>query len=112
MKPHRALTTKWTGIAQILEAEIGVSQPFVPPKEIADVKITVDIKKYKAIWDTGATHSVITVRVVKELDLKPIGITIVHTASGEAHQKQYIARTCQTTRDVGRSKGDPDTLVQ
>src|SRR3989344_2246932 len=91
MKPNRALTTRWSGIAQILHAEVGISEPFIPPKDVVDIKITVAIKKYQAIWDTGATHSVITSRVVQELQLKPIGITVVHTANGETHQKQYIA---------------------
>ena len=40
------------------------------------------LKEYKALWDTGATSSVITRRVVEQLGLKPVSITNVHTASG------------------------------
>ena len=89
MKPNNALTTRWPGITQILHAEVGVSEPF-RPRDVTNVTINVEVKKYRAVWDTGATHSVITARVVQELDLKPVGITIVHTANGETHQKQYI----------------------
>ena len=89
MNPNSALTTKWNGITQILNTEAGVSIPF-SLQDVKDQKINVDIKNYKAIWDTGATFSVITSKVVKEVDLKPIGITRVHTANGEAHQKQYL----------------------
>lgn len=89
MKPNNALTTKWPGISLVLGSEVGVSEPFVPPANVTNVEIKVQIKKYKAIWDTGATHSVITSKIVRELDLKPVGMTIVHTANGKAHQKQY-----------------------
>ena len=91
MKPNSALTTRWNGIVPILHAEVGVSEPFVPPNDVVDIKITVAIKKYRAIWDTGATHSVITAKVVEDLKLTPMGYTVVHTANGETRQKQYIA---------------------
>jgi len=38
-------------------------------------------RQYRALWDTGATASVITQKIVDELGLKPIGMTKVHTAS-------------------------------
>lgn len=90
MRPNNALTTKWISISLVLGSEVGVSEPFVPPTNVADVEIKVQIKKYKAIWDTGATNSVITEKIVRDLNLKPIGMTVVHTANGQAHQKQYI----------------------
>ena len=90
MKPNNALTTKWPGISLVLGSEVGVSEPFVPPSDVVNIDIKVQIKKYRAIWDTGATHSVITTKIVQELNLKPVGMTIVHTANGQAHQKQYI----------------------
>ncbi len=90
MQPNNALTTKWPGISLVLGSEVGVSEPFVPPANVVNIDIKVQIKKYKAIWDTGATHSVITEKIVKDLSLKPVGMTIVHTANGQAHQKQYI----------------------
>lgn len=90
MKPNSALTTKWKGLTLVLLSEVGVSEPFVPPPHVENIDIKVQIRKYRAIWDTGATHSVVTANIVRELNLKPIGMTIVHTANGEAHQKQYI----------------------
>ncbi|MBI3232244.1 MAG: clan AA aspartic protease, partial [Candidatus Doudnabacteria bacterium] len=74
----------------VLGSEVGVSEPFVPPANIVNIDVKVQIKKFKAIWDTGATHSVITSKIVQELNLKPVGMTVVHTANGQAHQKQYI----------------------
>lgn len=90
MVPNNALTTKWTRVVQILDAVVGVSQPFIPPPNVENITINVEIKKYKAIWDTGATHSVITSKIVEDLKLKPVAMAVVHTASGETHQRQYI----------------------
>ncbi len=44
----------------------------------------------KAIWDTGATASVITEKVVKSLGLIPTGMSHVNTANGIAIQNTYI----------------------
>jgi hypothetical protein len=89
MKQNFALTTKWNGSANTLGALVGVSVPFIPSAASAP-QIKADIKTYNAVWDTGATHSVITSKIVQDLNLQPIGITIVHTANGPTHQKQYM----------------------
>ncbi len=39
-------------------------------------------KKFFAIWDTGATNTVISERVVKDCGLKPIGMAKVYQAGG------------------------------
>ena len=39
-------------------------------------------QKYMAIWDTGATSCVVSERVIKECNLKPISVTKVTTADG------------------------------
>lgn len=44
----------------------------------------------KAIWDTGATATVITDNVVKSLGLIPTGMSHVNTANGIALQNTYI----------------------
>lgn len=44
-------------------------------------KDSINTRQYRALWDTGATASVITQKIVDELGLKPIGMTKVHTAS-------------------------------
>lgn len=43
-----------------------------------------------AIWDTGATASVITDKIIKQLNLTPTGMTTVSTANGVANQYTYI----------------------
>lgn len=44
----------------------------------------------RAIWDTGATASVITSKVAKALSLVPVGMTEVHTAGGVRMCNVYI----------------------
>ena len=46
--------------------------------------------QYKAIWDTGASGTVITQVIVDNLGLIPTGMSIVHTANGTARQNTYI----------------------
>lgn len=49
------------------------------------------IHKGKALWDTGATHSCISIKVVKTLELKPTGHVEggVRTASGLVPASKY-----------------------
>ena len=54
--------------------------------------------RIKGIWDTGATGSTITTKVVNELGLIPTGMTRVHTANGIADQNTY-------TIDLGLPNG-------
>lgn len=44
----------------------------------------------KALWDTGATGSVIKKNIVETLQLKPTGMARVHTASGDDDQRTYL----------------------
>lgn len=50
---------------------------------------TNDIKWFNAIWDTGATKSAISPQVVRELDLKPTGMTRVFHANGMSDVNTY-----------------------
>src|SRR5690242_13813567 len=45
---------------------------------------------FKAIWDTGATSSVITQRVVDGCGLKPTGMTLVNHAQGTATAETFV----------------------
>ena len=76
-----ALTVKASGRANTIETEAEIWKAFDPADTDKD-KVPPP-KKYRAIWDTGATASVITRKVVEECQLEPIGMTRVHTASGE-----------------------------
>lgn len=47
-------------------------------------------EKYIAIWDTGATNTVISLNLAKKLKLTPNGIVPCSTAGGKIEAKQYI----------------------
>lgn len=64
------------GIPSSLVTSCNISAAFVPGKDLY-----LPSKQYAAIWDTGATGTVISDRVVQELGLKPSGVGNVFTAS-------------------------------
>ncbi|MFA5858184.1 MAG: retroviral-like aspartic protease family protein [Elusimicrobiota bacterium] len=60
------------GIVKELVTDVSVK---FPAKE--------DIRKYKAVWDTGATHTAITPKVVSDLQLQPIDVAKVYVVDSE-----------------------------
>ncbi len=88
----KSLTTTYTGITRILQNEVHVSKAFDPssaPKPLSPQK--VGAKKFTAIWDTGATGTVISQKVINECGLKPIGIAEVNTANKKRLSSVYFA---------------------
>lgn len=69
-----AFTTKANGLLNVLKSEVSVFQP-VPGQDSK-------IEKFIAIWDTGATSSVIPPKVVANLGLIPSGKTNLHGVTG------------------------------
>ena len=80
-----------------LKSQIGLLKVLV-----TDINIhasgTPQASSVKAIWDTGASGSAITNKVVKQLGLIPTGMAQVHTANGVATQNTF-------TIDVGLPNG-------
>ncbi len=73
--PHLAFSIKYKGIAKELISDIEIINPLNNQR-----------KKYNAIWDTGATNTVITPKVLKELSLTIVDIaTIVGVNSEPKH---------------------------
>lgn len=64
--PHLAFSIKYRGIARELTSESEIINPLNNQR-----------KKYKAIWGTGATHTVITPKVLKELSLIIVDTTTI-----------------------------------
>ena len=48
---------------------------------------------YVGIWDTGATGSVISRKIVEDLGLKPSGMTTVHAVGSGDKAHEYQAST-------------------
>lgn len=88
MKEVRAFTGSADRLVNQLVSEVGISFPHSPEDGLEINKVV--IKKFRAIWDTGATTSVITNKVVQELNLKPIGKTPVQGVTGRAISNRFL----------------------
>jgi hypothetical protein len=82
-----SFTTQFQGHANVILTPIKICRaynPLNPPPEIPSI---ID---FNAIWDTGATHSVITSQVVEKLGLKPIGMAKTIGVGGEHECNVYL----------------------
>lgn len=81
----RAFTVSANGRLKALISPAAVSTAFHPSS-----KNPPKPSQYSAIWDTGATGTVITQKVIDQCNLKPISRTIVHTAGGEIRTSVFL----------------------
>lgn len=72
--------TSKKGILRELRCDSFVSAAFDP--KVVPIGNQPGYRKYTALWDTGATHSVISPAVVAALGLKPTGMKQVFGVSG------------------------------
>lgn len=84
---NRAFTTRYNGRTQVLSNIVGVYLPITPEETKAK---NIEFKKYLAIWDTGATHSAITKKVVDDLKLQPTGVRETRHAGGKSSNNTYL----------------------
>ncbi len=87
-KIFRALTTKFNGRANSLLCKIKLSLPYNPV--IDKGKTKPDFCDCTAIWDTGASSSVITEKMAKKIGLKPTGKIEVCNAGGVETRNTYL----------------------
>ncbi|MDP2855330.1 MAG: SEC-C metal-binding domain-containing protein [Smithellaceae bacterium] len=81
-----SFTIKFNGRTNVLRTDTVVSQAFDPALN------TIHPKKCacQAIWDTGATSTCISKRIVEECSLQPIGMAQTHTAGGIIRTAAYL----------------------
>ena len=87
----KSFTTTFDRITRVLKNEVHVSKAFDPslaPKPLSPKNLGA--KKFVAIWDTGATGTVINQKVINECGLKPIGIAEVSTANEKRLSSVYL----------------------
>jgi len=80
-----ALTVKYTGRTNRIVTEIGVFPAFDP-----ETKPPSSQYRTTALWDTGATGSVITGATAKAMNLIAIGTTYVNHAGGSDECNVYL----------------------
>ena len=84
---NHAFTTWYGRRVRVLNTKVGVFLPLT--QEEAQVQ-KPKIFEYVGIWDTGATNSVITKKVVNDLNLKPIGVAEMNHAGGTSLANIYF----------------------
>ncbi len=80
--PHRSFCTNYPSRALTLHTNVAI-------KKVTE-KSNEKLKTYKALWDTGATQSVITKNIVDDLQLVPIDSIPVHHAGGKSLSDVYL----------------------
>ncbi len=79
-------TLYYNGIANTLKTHIDISPLFHPEL----TKKPPEFEKFNAIWDTGATNSVISKNVINKCNLNPYSMTEVFTAGGRKLSNVFI----------------------
>ena len=77
----KAFSRTFPGGTDVIQTECGICQAISPNELIAGAKHP-KVLNCTAIWDTGATSSAISPRVVQQLGLKPVQIGRNYTAAG------------------------------
>lgn len=82
-----SFTTQFNGHAAVIVTPIKICRAFNPVSPPPELPPIYDLS---AIWDTGATNSVITSQVVEKCGLKPIGMTKTIGVAGEHISNIYL----------------------
>lgn len=85
--PFHAFTVKYNGRVDRIITELHVTPAFDPAKPPSPVPVQY---KTTALWDTGATRSVVTKATVDALGLVPTGNVLVNHAGGASQANTYM----------------------
>jgi len=86
----RSFTSKSQGLRNTLYSQVLISNAINSTSENAN-PTEHNANRYNAIWDTGATGTVITQKVVDDCALSPTGVVEVQTAAGKTKVNSYLA---------------------
>lgn len=84
-----ALTVTGAGLLASVETAIEFCEGFDPNSVPADQHLAF-VGGFTAIWDTGATNTVISQKVVDNCGLQPIGIALVHGVHSSEQAETYL----------------------
>jgi len=82
-----SFTARAPGRANVLISPCEIA-PIFDPK--GPIETHPAFRSYNAIWDTGATNTVINQRVVDECGLKPVGMTLSRDANETRNCEVYL----------------------
>ena len=80
---YRAFTSYNQGLPGVLKNNVRISA------QAADVGSALE---FEAVWDTGATKSVITEKVISQCGLRPSGMVKMHGVTGTAIVETYLVK--------------------
>ena len=89
MQQYKAFTAKCVGIASALQSQCGICRA-VSVDELNRGIPHPEVKEYIAIWDTGASRTCISQKVVDELGLQIVGYGDNHTAGGTVTSTMHM----------------------
>ena len=84
---YSAFTIKHNGLANRIITEVGVCKAFDPKTQPFP---NHPYEAVHALWDTGASRSVITKTTAAKLSLVPVGIADVHHADGTSKHPTHL----------------------
>jgi hypothetical protein len=82
-----AFTVKYSGKAARVTTHVQLTQAYDP---VNSAKPPMPLYETSALWDTGATRSVVTSATAAALGLVPVGRTQVHHAGGTSYSNTYL----------------------
>jgi hypothetical protein len=87
LSTHQVFSVEYDTIANVIVSQCHIAPPFDPSKINPG-----NVKHYPftAIWDTGATNTVITKKVADTVQLAPTGVTTARGVGGERIANSYL----------------------
>jgi len=86
MNPYHAFTQKYPGITNRIITPVHVAAAFDPKHPPSNPKWL----SVSALWDTGASQSVVTATTARTLGLVETGKSLVHHAGGKGLASTYV----------------------
>ena len=86
-----SFTVRFPTITDILYTDVDISHDYYDYRYATNAPIESQAIRFKAIWDTGATASVITDTVISQLGLNPIDKVPVSNTQGIYETEVYLA---------------------
>ena len=96
----RSFTLPFNGISNVLTS-ICIVRPAFNPSRYPNPSMFPQGKKFVALWDTGATNSVITKKVADELGLQIVSYATVNHAGGKSSDVPVYRVNIELPNNVG-----------
>lgn len=117
MSDQHGFTIRYDERVSQIVTEVYVSSDIFGVNDTIQLE-SMNARPYKAVWDTGATNSVITQKIIDELELEFIGMTKVRSVSHVVNSEVYLVCiylpngvSIPNLRVTKGSLGDIDLLI-